>query len=48
MYNYFSNHFMATETVRPCVDGLVFCRINHGEGVNLVRPFTIDKVKAAV
>ena len=48
VYNYFSNHFLATEAVRPSVDGLVFRSIDHGDGVNLVRPFTIDEVKAAV
>jgi len=39
---------MASEVVRPSVEGLVFRRIEHGDGVSLVRPFTIDEVKAAV
>ena len=48
VFNYFSDHFKAIDSTRPSMDGMVFRHLDYGDGVSLVRPFTIDEVKAAV
>ena len=48
MYEHFSFHFQSVEVVRPGVDNLVFRKLNHDDGVGLVRPFSVEEVKAAV
>lgn len=48
VFNYFSDQFKSIESVRPSMDGMVFRQLDYGDGVPLVRPFSIDEVKAAV
>ena len=48
VYTHFSSHFRPVVASRPSMEGLVFRSLSFGEGAALVKPFSLDKVKAAV
>ena len=45
---HFAAHFQAHDAVRPSMDSLLFQQLDYGDSVNLIRPFSVDEVKAAV
>ncbi|MCH79554.1 cysteine-rich receptor-like protein kinase [Trifolium medium] len=48
VFSHFSFHFRARGIERPTVDGLQFGTLSVTEGGSLVKPFTVEEVKAAV
>jgi exonuclease III len=48
VFSHFSSHFKSSQVDRPSLDGLNFQTLSVREGASLVRPFTMDEVKAAV
>jgi hypothetical protein len=45
---HFSSHFQSTRGQRPSMDGMHFRMLPGREGTALIRPFSIEEVKAAV
>jgi len=48
VFNHFSNHFKARRTVRPGVENLSFKTLSIVVEGGLIKPFSVDEVKAAV
>ncbi|GAU41069.1 hypothetical protein TSUD_284390 [Trifolium subterraneum] len=48
MYTHFSSYFKAVTTVSPGVDDLQFPTLSFSEGGDLVKPFSVEEVRAAV
>jgi len=48
VFTHFRAQFHSTLIHRPSMEGLNFLTLPHHEGVSLVRPFTMEEVKAAV
>jgi len=48
VYSHFFSHFQACVVERPSMVGLQFRSMSYGEGVGLVKPFSVEEVKAAV
>ncbi|RHN49937.1 putative RNA-directed DNA polymerase [Medicago truncatula] len=48
VYIHFSSHFQARLVERPSMAGLQFHSLSYGEGVSLVKPFSVEEVKATV
>ena len=48
IFTHFSNHFKSQNVGRPNVGNLPFKTISLQDGGGLVKPFTVDEVKAAV
>ncbi|GAU20182.1 hypothetical protein TSUD_352460 [Trifolium subterraneum] len=48
VFNHFSSHFRAGNEVRPTVEELQFSTLSWVEGGSLVKPFSVDEVKAAI
>jgi len=46
--SHFASHFKAHYVDRSGVDNLNFRTLSHVEGVNLIKPFSEDEVKAAI
>jgi len=48
VFTHFRAQFQPTLNHRPSMEGLDFCTLPYHEGASLVRPFTMEEVKAAV
>jgi hypothetical protein len=48
VFNHFSDHFKASEVVRPRALDLRFRTLSYREGAALVRPFSMEELKMAV
>src|SRR6266487_835201 len=48
VFNHFSSHFRAGNVVRPAVEDLQFRTLSYAEGGKLVKPFSVEEVKAAI
>jgi hypothetical protein len=48
VFHHFSEHFKSPLMVRPRVVDLNFRQLSYREGEDLIRPFTIEEVKATV
>jgi len=48
VFSHFFSHFKSSQVDRPGFDGLNFRTINVREGACLVKPFSLEEVKAAV
>ncbi|GAU51172.1 hypothetical protein TSUD_412070 [Trifolium subterraneum] len=48
VFTHFSSHFRACNVARPTVEELQFSTLTYAEGGSLVRPFSVDEVKAAI
>jgi len=48
VFSHFSTHFQASNVQRPSIEGLQFSSLSQGEGASLVKPFSVEEVKAAV
>ncbi|MCH80812.1 cysteine-rich receptor-like protein kinase, partial [Trifolium medium] len=48
VFSHFSSHFKAVRVDRPRVDDFQFSTLSPSEGGSLVKPFSVDEVKAAV
>ena len=48
IHSHFSSHFQSRVEERPCMGGLHFRSMSHDEGAELVKPFSLEEVKAAV
>jgi hypothetical protein len=48
VFDHFSSHFRACPDERPRVDDLHFSTLTTAEGGNLVKPFSIEEVHAAI
>ncbi|MCI16757.1 endonuclease/exonuclease/phosphatase family protein, partial [Trifolium medium] len=48
VFSHFSSHFRASNTARPTVDDLHFRTLSFVEGGSLVKPFSVEEVRAAV
>jgi len=48
IFGHFSTHFQACNTERPSMAALQFPSLSHRQGASLVKPFSMDEVKAAV
>ena len=48
VFSHFSNHFQGVSVDRTTVEALNFRKLNHREGVGLIKPFSMEEVKAAV
>ena len=48
VYSHFSSHFQVGNVDRPSIDGLQFPTLSRREGTSLVKPFSVEEVKAAV
>ncbi|MCH82498.1 cysteine-rich receptor-like protein kinase, partial [Trifolium medium] len=48
VFAHFASHFKAVNVDRPRVDNLTFKRLQVSEVIGLIKPFSIDEVKAAV
>ncbi|GAU50095.1 hypothetical protein TSUD_28830 [Trifolium subterraneum] len=46
--SHFASHFKAVNVVRPGVDSLTFKRLHPAEVGSLIKPFSLEEVKAAV
>jgi len=48
VFQHFSSHFKACATERPDVDNFAFKTLSCAEGGGLIKPFSLEEVKAAV
>ena len=48
VFNHFANHFKVTDVERPSIANLNFRTLFVAEGVGLIKPFSLDEVKATV
>jgi len=48
VFTHYSNHFKARRTVRPGVENLSFKTLSVVESGGLIRPFSIEEVKAVI
>ncbi|CAJ2662883.1 unnamed protein product [Trifolium pratense] len=48
VFSHFASHFKAINVERPRVDNLIFKRLHASEVSGLIKPFSVDEVKAAV
>jgi hypothetical protein len=48
VFSPFSHHFKAHSNARPRMDDLHFCTLSYSERYELIKPFYIEEVKAAV
>ncbi|XP_024626681.1 uncharacterized protein [Medicago truncatula] len=48
VFQHFQNHFKRNTQVRPDIGGLVFKSLSGTEGADLVKPFLMEEIKAAV
>jgi hypothetical protein len=48
IHSHFSSHFQSRVEERPSMADLHFRSMSHAEGVGLVKPFSLEEVKAAV
>lgn len=48
VFSHFSNHFEANRAIRPSIEGLCFRSLNVREGLDLIKPFSMEEVKSAV
>jgi len=48
VHNHFTNHYRASDHVRPGVNDLNFRKLTYAQAGNLVCPFTMEEVKHAV
>jgi len=48
IFNHFTNHFKVTDVERPSIANLNFRTLSMAEGVGLIKPFSLDEVKATV
>jgi len=48
VFSHFSSHFRARSVVRPSMESVCFRTLSHREGAGLIKPSSVDEVKAAV
>jgi len=48
IFQHFYNHFKRIPQVRPDIGGLVFKSLSVVEGADLIKPFLLEEIKAAV
>ncbi|XP_024636355.1 uncharacterized protein [Medicago truncatula] len=48
VFTHFAKHFQEVSANRPTVSNLPFRSLSVAEGVSLIKPFSVDEVKAAV
>jgi len=48
VFSYFSSQFQARRSNRPSMEGMQFRSLSCREGADLIKPFSLDEVKAAV
>jgi len=48
IHSHFSSHFQSRVEERPSMAGLHFRSLSHAEGGGLVKPFSLDEVKATM
>jgi hypothetical protein len=48
VFSHFSAHFKAVYEDRSTVDNLTFRTLSHADGVELIQPFCVEEVKAAI
>lgn len=48
VYQHFRDHFKRTSNQRPDIGGLVFKTLSAVEGVDLIKPFLLEEIKAAI
>ncbi|MCI14789.1 endonuclease/exonuclease/phosphatase family protein [Trifolium medium] len=48
VFTHFSSHFHACNMARPSVEDLQFHTLSFTKGGSLVKPFSVDEVKAAI
>jgi hypothetical protein len=48
VFYHFSSHFRASNTARPSVEDFQFRTLSYMEGGSLVKPFSVEEVKAAL
>ena len=48
VYQHFKHHFKKTTNYRPDISGLLFKSLSVMEGVDLIKPFLLEEIKAAI
>ena len=48
VFSHFSTHFKSHDVVRPSIEDLQFPSLSYREGAGLVKPFSLEEVKAAM
>ena len=48
VFNHFRTHFQPVQSTRPSMEGINFRTLSFTDGACLVKPFTLEEVKAAV
>jgi len=48
VFSHFSSHFCARSVVHPSMESVCFRTLSHREGAGLIKPFSVDEVKAMV
>jgi len=48
VFNHFRTHFQPVQSTRPSMEGINFRTLSFNDGACLVKPFTLEEVKAAV
>jgi len=48
VFQHFHNHFKRNSQVRPDIGGLVFKSLSAENGIDLIKPFMLEEIKAAV
>ena len=48
VFSHFSSHFQETQMLRPTVEDLHFRTLSFTEGGGLIKPFSVEEVKAAI
>ena len=48
VFSHFSSHFQSRRLNRPSMDGIQFRSLSHQQGTGLIKPFSVEEVKAVV
>jgi hypothetical protein len=48
VFQHFSNHFKSNLQARPSIEGLMFKVLSATDGAELIKPFLMEEIKAAV
>jgi len=48
VFSHSSTHFKVVNEDRPGVDNLSFRTLSHGDGMELIKPFCVEEVKATI
>jgi len=48
VFHHFQNHFKRIPQARPDIGGLLFKSLSETEGADLIKPFLLEEIKAAI